>query len=182
MVYPSTDDNPFGFAEHHSNSIARPDVIRRVLREVDAMDAERKELSAQHRARKRLLIGELGMSPEQFDVVRRLEKLERDDATDVFRDAFAVLRPGEQLDWLTAATDVAFDQERRRPDPGEMPPAMPPTSGNDFVDELETGVEISLPSARRRGRPPGSKNKPRQAANGADDDADDFNPPIGDPA
>jgi hypothetical protein len=153
----------------------RPQAIREALAECDQMDAERKDLSARHRARKRLLIGDLGMSPAEFDVLRRLEKLEPEEATGVFRDAFAVLRPGEQLDWLTATGD-----DRPRPDPHEMPPVSPPTSGNDFVDELETGVEISLPSStRRRGRPPGSKNKPRQASNGGADDADEFSSPEG---
>jgi len=112
----------------------RTHAIRAAFAECDAMDAERKELSAQHRARKRLLISELEVSPGQFDVMRKLDKLERDDAIGAIRDAFLVLAPGETVNFLDT---------------------LPPPS------EEEPG-EYSAP-AKRRGRPPGSKNKPRAA-------------------
>jgi hypothetical protein len=132
----------------------RSQVIRAAFAECDQMDSERKELAAQHKARKRLLISELGVSVAQFDVMRKLEKLERDEAVDAIRDAYSLITPGQTVDWISAM--------------GE--PERPPASE-------ETISEYSAPP-RRRGRPPGSKNRSRQEPVVEDNALADDLPPL----
>jgi hypothetical protein len=115
----------------------RSHALRSAMSAVDEMDLERKELAAQHKARKRLLISELGVSPAQFDVMRKLSKLEPTDATDAIRDAYSLIAPGQTVNWL----DVM----------GE--PEQPPASAEPVSDYAA--------SAKRRGRPPGSRNRPK---------------------
>jgi hypothetical protein len=70
-------------------------------------------MSAQHRARKRLLIGELGVSPAAFDVMRKLDKLKPEEAPNLFRDAYQFLQPGQQLNWL----DAVGEPTQQEPEP-----------------------------------------------------------------
>jgi hypothetical protein len=88
-----------------SNSTsARPEAIRE-LQQCDAMDLERKALSDQHKAKKKSLATELGMSMGQLDLLRKIQKFEESapgETAAVFKDAYDTLRLGEQLDWLNA--------------------------------------------------------------------------------
>jgi hypothetical protein len=162
----------------------RSHAIRSAMSAVDEMDAERKELSAQHRARKKLIVIELGLSLDAFDAMRKLSKLESDDAADVIRDAYSLIAPGQTVDWISAMGEP--EQPMETITSSSSPP-------EEFVSEY------SAPP-RRRGRPPGSKNKPRTTeaptdplvpatddeiilaaagahhAEAADDDLDDFVP------
>ena len=128
-----------------SNSAnARAEAILDALRECDRMDEERKELAARHKAAKRLLISNLGVSATYFELLRKIEKLEHNtpgETNALFKDAFAALEVGQHLDWVSALEE----QER-------------PAVHAEFADD--ESVEIPPPS-RRRGRPPGSKNRPR---------------------
>jgi hypothetical protein len=144
----------------------RSRAIRDAMRAVDEMDSERKELSAQHRAKKKLLVAELGLSVDAFDVMRKIQRLEIDEAVGAIRDAYAVLAPGQTVNWLDAFGEPERGQASAAPEPKYRPYEGVSLS----LDDAETskpaepeGVEIAPPSARRRGRPPGSKNKPRAA-------------------
>jgi hypothetical protein len=92
------------------------------------------------------------MTTDQFDAIRKLAALESDEASGVFRDAFELLRPGEQLNWL----DVAGEPEQARVEPA--------------------GVEVAV-LPRRRGRPGKVAAPPpvEEAVTGPDD-LDDFMP------
>lgn len=95
-----------GAAPAQSNSAARADTIRDVIRELSALEAERKSISEQIREIKQTRIkGDLGMKIADFQAAYRLYQLEgdaRDTFFDTLRETFSALGVGGQLNFLEA--------------------------------------------------------------------------------
>ncbi len=92
------------------NAKARKEIIRKVASDLDRIEAEIKEKREEAaKIRNEKIKGELGMKIADFNLARRVYKLEDDDraeAVDTFREAYEALCKGDQLDWLDATSQA----------------------------------------------------------------------------
>ena len=91
----------------NANVGARKDIIVSVMKEVTALEGERKEIGEKIRSLKNTKIkGDLGMKIGDFNIALRLYNLEgndRDELLDTVRETFEALGVGDQLDWVQAS-------------------------------------------------------------------------------
>ncbi|MCP4548443.1 MAG: hypothetical protein GY835_18455, partial [bacterium] len=89
----------------------RKEIINAAIREISALESERKELSEQIRSIKNKKIkGDLNMKITDFNVAKRLYELEgdnRDELLSTIQETFDALGIGDQLDFIAAMERTA---------------------------------------------------------------------------
>lgn len=126
------------------NSAARADLIRKVARELAAMDGEIKALQEARTAYKNKHIkGDLGFKMADWNTTYRLSQLEGDDRDrllDTIREGFGALGIGEQSNFLTSMGDApAAEASAKR---GRGRPRKPkPEELGETVNQPHQGIE-----------------------------------------
>lgn len=111
----TTEDTPS--VQH--NAKARRGIIKKAMKQITDLEAQRKEIGESIRAVKQKLIkGDLGMKIGDFNAALRLYQLEGDDRDqffDTLKETFEALGAGGQLDFVDAlrSTENADDEEDR---------------------------------------------------------------------
>lgn len=93
-----TDEEP---SQQTSNSASRAGIIKKTIRKINALEAERKLVGAQiTEIKQRVIKGDLGMKISDFNAALRLYGLEDEDRAtylDTLRETFEALGIGGQL-------------------------------------------------------------------------------------